>query len=401
MDPHNAIEVDGVSKRFRLYHDRNQSLKATLMRGRRARYEEFLAVDDVSVDIRHGETFAFLGRNGSGKSTLLKVISRIYRADGGSVQVDGKLSALLELGAGFHPELSGRENVYLNGSILGLPKKELDRRFDDIVEFAELGQFIDMPVKNYSSGMYVRLGFSVAINVDPDVLVVDEVLAVGDELFQRKCSAKFAELRQQGKTIVLVTHSLSAIRSMCDRAMWLDRGRCKAIGDAGDVIDEYLAGMEPEAAVEAGGGVRWGTGEARITDVLLLDGSGRPTHVVRTGEPLAIQVSWETDEEVPEPVFSIVLYTPDGIVLSVPNTKDAGVVPASIDGHGTATFAVDALPLLPNSYEVSVALTDRTAATHISNRHRVARFDVIPGDAPETMGGHVSIPGRWSIAADG
>ena len=355
----------------------------------------------MSVEIRHGETFAFLGRNGSGKSTLLKVLARIYRPDGGSVQVEGKLSALLELGAGFHPELSGRENVYLNGSILGLPKKELDRRFDDIVDFAELHQFIDMPVKNYSSGMYVRLGFSVAINVDPDVLVVDEVLAVGDELFQRKCSAKFAELRQQGKTIVLVSHSLAAIRSMCDRAMWLDHGQCKAIGPAGDVIDEYLAGMEPDAAVEAGGGVRWGTGEARITDVLLLNGSGRPTHVVRSGEPFAIQVAWETDEAVPEPVFSIVLYTPDGIVLSVPNTKDAGEVPASIDGHGTATFTMDALPLLPNSYEVSVALTDRSAATHISNRHRVARFDVTPGDVPETMGGHVSIPGRWSIASDG
>ena len=400
MDPHNAIEVDGVSKRFRLYHDRNQSLKATLMRGRRARYEEFLAVDDVSVDIRHGETFAFLGRNGSGKSTLLKVIARIYRADGGAVAVDGKLSALLELGAGFHPELSGRENVYLNGSILGLSKKELDRRFDDIVDFAELGQFIDMPVKNYSSGMYVRLGFSVAINVDPDVLVVDEVLAVGDELFQRKCNAMFADMRKQGKTIVLVTHSLAAVRSMCDRAMWLDRGRCKAIGPAGDVIDEYLAGMEPDAAVEAGGGVRWGTGEARITDVLLLDRADAPTHVVRSGEPLSIQVSWEADEAVPEPVFSIVLYTAEGIVLSVPNTKDAGVVPPSINGHGTATFAIDELPLLPNSYEVSVALTDRSAATHISNRHRVARFDVTPGAAPETMGGHVSIRGRWSIDHD-
>ena len=394
---HNAIEVHDLTKKFRLYHDRNQSLKATMMRGRRSRYEEFLAVDDVSVDIRAGETFGFIGRNGSGKSTLLKVLARIYRPDAGTVQVNGKLSALLELGAGFHPELSGRENVYLNGSILGLAKKELDRRFDEIVDFAELHQFIDMPVKNYSSGMYVRLGFSVAINVDPDVLIVDEVLAVGDELFQRKCTAKFAELRQAGTTIVLVSHSLAAMRSMCDRAMWLDKGICRSVGPSGDVIDAYLAAMLPEDAVEAGGGVRWGTGEARITDVLLLNGDGSSTHVVRGGDPLSLQIAWEADEEVPEPVFSIVIYTTDGVVLAVPNTRDAGLVPATIDGKGTATFRIESMPLLPNTYEVSVALTDRTAATHISNRHRIASFDVTPGPVPETMGGHISLQGCWSL----
>jgi ABC-2 type transport system ATP-binding protein len=396
-----AIEVRDVTKHFRLYHDRNQSLKATLMRGGRAKYEDFLAVDGVSVDIRTGETFGFIGRNGSGKSTLLKVLARIYRPDAGSVQVNGKLSALLELGAGFHPELSGRENVYLNGSILGLSKREIDRRFDEIVDFAELSQFIDMPVKNYSSGMYVRLGFSVAINVDPAVLVVDEVLAVGDELFQRKCTAKFAEMRKAGLTIVLVSHSLAAMRSMCDRAMWLDKGKCRALGPSGEVIDEYLAAMLPDEAVEAGGGVRWGTGEARITDVLLLNGQGEPTHVIRNGDPLSVEVHWEADERVPDPVFSIVIYTKEGVVLSVPNTRDDGLVVDHIDGKGTATLAIDSLPLLPNTYEVSVALTDRTAATHISNRHRVASFDVVPGDRVETMGGHVALRGRWSIADDG
>ena len=396
-----AVEVRDVSKHFRLYHDRNQSLKATLMRGGRAKYEDFLAVDGVSVDIRTGETFGFIGRNGSGKSTLLKVLTRIYRPDSGTVQVNGKLSALLELGAGFHPELSGRENVFLNGSILGLSKRDLNARFDEIVDFAELSQFIDMPVKNYSSGMYVRLGFSVAINVDPAVLVVDEVLAVGDELFQRKCTAKFAEMRKAGLTIVLVSHSLAAMRSMCDRAMWLDKGKCRAIGPSGDVIDEYLAAMLPDEAVEVGGGVRWGTGEARITDVLLLDRDGEPTHVIRNGDPLSVQVRWEADERVPDPVFSIVIYTKEGVVLSVPNTRDDGVELPHIEGKGTATLAIDSLPLLPNTYEVSVALTDRTAATHISNRHRVASFDVIPGDRVETMGGHVALRGRWSIADDG
>jgi ABC-type polysaccharide/polyol phosphate transport system ATPase subunit len=392
-----AIEIDGVSKRFRLYHDRNQSLKATLMRGRRAKYEEFMAVDDVSLDIAAGESFGFVGRNGSGKSTLLKVVAGIYRPDKGAVTVNGKLSALLELGAGFHPELSGRENVYLNGSILGLSRKELERRFDEIVDFAELHQFIDMPVKNYSSGMYVRLGFSVAINVDPDVLLVDEVLAVGDEMFQRKCSAKFAELREAGTTIVLVSHSLGAIRSMCDRAMWIDRGVAKAVGPAGDVIDEYLASVDSKDAVELGGGVRWGTGEARITNVSLLDQAGKPTHLCQSGGPATFEVEWETDQPVPEPVFAIVFYTTEGVVLAAPNTKDAGVVPKEINGTGATRLTIPEMPLLPNSYDISVSLTDVEASTHISNRHRVLRFDVVPGDQVETMGGLVTLGGNWSI----
>jgi ABC-type polysaccharide/polyol phosphate transport system ATPase subunit len=219
-----AVEVEGVSKRFRLYHDRNQSVKAAVMRGRRAKYEEFWALRDVSLEVPAGTTFGLIGENGSGKSTLLKCMARILRPDEGSLRTHGKVSALLELGAGFHPELSGRDNVFLNGAILGMSHKEIGRRFDDIVGFAGLERFIDTPVKNYSSGMYVRLGFSVAINVDPDVLLVDEVLAVGDEQFQRRCAEKFAELRGKGKTIVVVSHSLGTVQQMCDGAAWLDHG---------------------------------------------------------------------------------------------------------------------------------------------------------------------------------
>ncbi|MGH8890340.1 MAG: ABC transporter ATP-binding protein, partial [Acidothermaceae bacterium] len=217
-----AVRVDNVSKRFRLYHERNQSLKAAMMRGGRANYDEFWALKDVSLEVPTGTTFGLIGQNGSGKSTLLKCMAKILRPDQGSISVHGKVSALLELGAGFHQELSGRENVYLNGSILGLSKKQIDAKFDEIVDFAGLEKFIDTPVKNYSSGMYVRLGFSVAINVDPDVLLVDEVLAVGDENFQRKCSEKFADLRASGKTIVLVSHGLDTVRTMCERAAWLE-----------------------------------------------------------------------------------------------------------------------------------------------------------------------------------
>ena len=185
-----AVIIDHVSKRYRLYHERNQSMKAALLRGRRARYEDFLALDDVSFEIKEGTAFGLIGENGSGKSTMLKVMARILRPDGGSITTRGKVSALLELGAGFHPELSGRENVYLNGAILGLSRREIDSRFDEIVDFSGIEQFIDAPVKNYSSGMYVRLGFAVAINVDPAVLLIDEVLAVGDQEFQNKCTEK-------------------------------------------------------------------------------------------------------------------------------------------------------------------------------------------------------------------
>lgn len=236
-----AISVDDVSKRFRLIHERNGTIKAMVMRGmKRIEYEEFWALQNVSFEVNHGETFAIIGHNGSGKSTMLKCLASIYRPDNGSIQIDGVMSALLELGAGFHPELSGRENVYLNASILGLSKKVIDQRFDDIVEFAGLEQFIDSPVKNYSSGMFVRLGFSVAINIEPDVLLIDEVLSVGDEEFQRRCMQKIRSIRADGRTVVVVTHSIDTVRSICDRALWIDHGTMKAYGTAHDVSGAYL-----------------------------------------------------------------------------------------------------------------------------------------------------------------
>lgn len=236
-----AVVVDDVSKRFRLVHERNSSIKAIVMRGmKRVVYDELWALKDVSFEVDHGETFALIGHNGSGKSTALKCLAGIYRPDAGDITLDGTMSALLELGAGFHPELSGRENVYLNAAILGLPKKEIDLRFDDIVAFAGLERFIDHPVKNYSSGMFVRLGFSVAINVEPEILLVDEVLAVGDEEFQRRCLSKIRQFRTEGRTVVVVTHSLATVQTLCDRALWLDHGVPKAIGPADEVGRLYL-----------------------------------------------------------------------------------------------------------------------------------------------------------------
>ena len=217
-----------------------------VMRRRRAVYEEFWALRDVSFEVPTGSTYGLIGSNGSGKSTLLKCLARIYTPERGTISAIGRVASLLEVGSGFHPELSGRDNIYLNGSILGMNRKEIDAKFDDIVQFSGVEHFIDQPVKNYSSGMYVRLGFSVAIHVDPDVLVVDEVLAVGDAEFQQKCREKFQQYRRDGRTVILVSHSMDLVSEMCDQAAWLNRGSLVEVGDAAPVIASYLSSLSTE-----------------------------------------------------------------------------------------------------------------------------------------------------------
>lgn len=252
-----AIAAAGVSKRFRIYHERNQSIKQTVLRRRRGIYEEFWALRDVSLDITVASTYGLIGENGSGKSTLLKCMARILVPDEGRIQTAGSISALLELGAGFHPELSGRENVFLNGAILGIGSKELKAKFDEIVAFSGIERFIDTPVKNYSSGMYVRLGFAIAINVSPDILLVDEVLAVGDAEFQQRCRLKFLELKSSGCTIVVVSHAMGMIKDLCDSAAWLEEGRIKDQGPARKVIRSYMSQVAQhtgEAYVDDGEG---------------------------------------------------------------------------------------------------------------------------------------------------
>ncbi len=395
-----AVSVEGVSKTFRLHRDRNQTLKAAILHRKRADYEEFWALKDVSLEVPTGTTFGLIGENGSGKSTLLKCMAQILRPDKGSIAIAGKVSALLELGAGFHPELSGRENVFLNGSILGLGRKELASRYDEIVEFAGLERFIDTPVKNYSSGMYVRLGFSVAINVEPDVLLVDEVLAVGDEQFQRRCAEKFAEMRARGRTIVLVSHALGSVRSMCDHAAWLDDGQLRSFGPASEVIDEYLDTVHTDRIDEPEGvGTRWGSGEARIERIELLDADGTPTSKVHTGEPVTFRFHYEAHEPIAKPVFGLGLHTVDGLHVTAPNTREAGLAVDHIDGSGTVDLVVDRLMLLPGTYDVSAALADHAALHFYDYRHRAHRFDVGPGTPHETYGGVVSLGGHWHITS--
>jgi lipopolysaccharide transport system ATP-binding protein len=239
-----AVVIDDVSVSYRMYRERNNSFKTAIMRGRRSIHEDFQALQDVSLDIPVGSTFAIIGRNGAGKSTLLKCMARIIYPDKGKITINGKMASMLELGSGFHPELSGRENVFLNASILGMSRKAVTAKFDEIIDFAGVGKFIDQPIKNYSSGMYVRLGFSVAINVNPDILVVDEILAVGDAAFREKSRTKFDELKAAGKTVVMVSHSIKSVMDMCDTAAWIDSGRLVRVGDAKSVATEYLAAAE-------------------------------------------------------------------------------------------------------------------------------------------------------------
>lgn len=238
-----AVCVNEVSKRFRLYHERNQSLKSAILRGRTSKHEDFWALKDISFDVIEGQTHGLIGSNGSGKSTLLKCLAKIYWPTSGTIEYRGRMASLLEVGSGFHLELSGRENIYLNGSILGMSKKEIDSKFEEIVDFSGVERFLDQPVKNYSSGMYVRLGFSIAINVDPDILVVDEVLSVGDEEFQRKSFQKFLEFKKRGKTVILVTHTMPVVEDICDSVTWINGGVMMQTGPAAQVVKNYQSSL--------------------------------------------------------------------------------------------------------------------------------------------------------------
>jgi ABC-2 type transport system ATP-binding protein len=391
-----AVEVIDVSKKFRLFKERNNSLKATIMRGRRVIAEDFWALKDVSFEVFEGETFALIGENGSGKSTMLKCLTKILRPNQGTVNVNGKVSALLELGAGFHPELTGRENVFLNGAILGLSQKELKRRFEEIVDFAGVGAFIDEPVKNYSSGMYVRLGFSVAINVDPDVLLVDEVLAVGDEAFQRKCNEKFADLRGQGKTIVLVTHGLGIVQNLCHRAAWFSHGHLMLVGRPREVIEAYTQTVQVDRQLDEQGHTRWGSGEGRIVGVELLDAAGRPVTRVNSGAAVSFRLHYQMRHAIEQPVFGLSIHTIDGYEVSTLRSRDVDCVPEKLSGEGYAEVSFDPIRLLPGTYDLTLSLTDYTSLHAYDVRSDVLRFDVERGAFREEAG-VVALGGQWRI----
>ena len=396
-----AVVVDGVSKRFRLYHERNQSLKAAVMRGRRASFDEFWALKDVSFEIPRGSTFGLIGQNGSGKSTLLKCIAKILRPNKGTIVANGSLAALLELGSGFHPELSGRENVFLNGAILGMSKAQITDKFDEIVDFAGIREFIDQPVKNYSSGMYVRLGFSVAINVDPDILLVDEVLAVGDANFQDKCMEKFADFRHAGKTVVIVSHAMGSLRNMCDEAAWLKHGELVEVGDAAELVEKYVDAGHVKRSDEKhpaaqGNPDRTGTGEAILTKVELLDGSGEPTSEVRTGESATFRMHFRANERIEKPLFALSVDTVTGTHVWAHTSRDADATPDEIFGEGYVDAVIPRVNLQAGSFDLHASINDYTW-THRYDRWRfVVRFDVLSRPHHDTSG-IVDLGASWTL----
>ena len=389
-----AVTVENVWKYFRLYQEKNQYLKSTLLRGRRARYEEFWALKGVGFEIPYGSTFGIIGPNGSGKSTLLKCLAGILSPDKGSVSCNGRMAALLELGAGFHPDLSGRENIYLNGAILGMARAEIDRKLEEIIDFSGLEKFVDTPVKNYSSGMVVRLGFAIATNVDPEILIIDEVLAVGDESFQHRCHEKIESFRQDGRTIILVSHGLLQVAQLCSTVAWLEKGVMKEIGPSYDVISKYT-GQSHGAAPKIEGeiGERWGSHEAEITRVELVDALGSSAHVLKTGEPITIQIDYTAHQPIAEPVFGVRFTHLHGTTVWGSNTKRMGFQPATLRDSGTISLTIPELPVLAGTYDLTVFLTDQHETHEYDHWDRRIRFDVVQYKTFDE--GLIHIEGNW------
>jgi len=400
-----AIRAEGLAKSYRRLAPgrRLQTLKSAFV-GRSlaagARRDELIpALDGVSFEVGRGEAFGLVGGNGSGKSTLLKLIAGILRPDAGRLETDGRVAALIELGAGFHPEISGRENIFINGSVLGLAKREIESRYEEIVEFAGLEDFIEEPVKNYSSGMYVRLGFAVAIHTDPEILLVDEVLAVGDEAFAHKCLRRIEELLAAGRTVVFVSHALALVEDLCSRVLWLDRGAVRGVGEPRRVVDAYREAVaveegrahreekqerergapgtdaESEEPAEPKEVLRWGSRAAEILEVRLLDGSGAERYHFRAGEPVTFEILARAHEPQVDFVFGVALSTPRGIEVWGTNTDLGGFRAERFESEARVRLVCPELRLAPGEYLIDVAVHARDGAPY-DYRRRLASFSV-------------------------
>ena len=400
-----AVVVDHLWKSFRLYHEKNQFLKAALLRGKRARYEDFWALQDVSFEISHGSTFGIIGSNGSGKSTLLKCLTGILSPDKGLVTTNGEIAALLELGAGFHPDMTGRENIALNGSILGLPRKEINAVTDEIIEFSGLGDFINDPVKHYSSGMYVRLGFAVAVHMKPDVLLVDEVLAVGDEEFQRKCFDHLYRLRRSGRTIIVVSHGLGQLEGLCDEIAWLEHGRMMQHGQAVDTIAAYLRKVNEDEAArnpmvtatrEGDLGARAGDQTIRVTKAEVVSTEGQVLSHAETGTTFAIRVHFTADDRVLGPNIRLAFQHDSGSLVTMLSNHQQGVDFDWVQGSYVADMALDGNPLLPGRYRVHIDVFDHTGSRLLDNWNDAVEF-AVRSAAGEMGQGFVRLPGQITL----
>lgn len=410
-----AISVRGVSKRFRLSHEHYSSLKERMIHFGRIPFEDFWALspDGLDFEVEEGSTVGLLGHNGSGKSTLLKLVADIIQPTAGEIVTRGRLAALLELGAGFHPELTGRENIFMNASILGLSKKSIERVFDEIVAFAELDKFIDMQVRHYSSGMYVRLGFAVAVNVDPDILLIDEVLAVGDENFQRKCLERVAQFQREGRTILFVTHAADLVRRICDRALVLDRGEVIADGPPGEAVRAFRQSLQHSGLLQASEGAQpvEAVAESDEDDVALPHGARmarEATHRVKItnveveylgnvggqqwllpDDAMNIRIRYHADEPTDDLLFGIAIHDEEGKNIYGTNTRIAGIIVPVADGDGEMCFAFSRVSLLDGTYLVTLAIQSTDEGTVYDWRDQQDQFSVMN---PSREVGLVALP---------
>ena len=423
----NAVEFQAVSKSYAIYDQPGDRLKELLSFQRVKAHKDFWALHDVSFHVRRGETFCIVGENGSGKSTLLQIVAGILQPTSGSAAVLGRVSALLELGAGFNPEFTGRDNVYLNGAILGLSKRQIDERFAEIASFAEIGEFLDQPVKTYSSGMVVRLAFAVAINVDPEVLLVDEALAVGDIYFRQRCMRKVHELRARGVTILFVSHAVSDVKALGDRVLWLDHGRVRELGEPDRVIARYLAAMTdkdsayqhheaaahpappaagPVLAPENVEGIpnidhRYGDGRAEILGIAVLDPRGAPLGLLTPGTKIVVRISARARAHVPMPMVGFMLRNQLGIDFSGTNTAAEGcdLAPMHAGDVYTVDFHLDLPDLYPASFSFSPAIADGTLAGYTMCDWIDNAIALQMTRAPREIYGYLRLPCRVEVNA--
>lgn len=404
-----VIRLQNVSKRFSFTPDSPQSVLETVISAfsrRRTPTQALWAVRDVSFDVMPGQAVGIIGRNGSGKSTLLKLIARILQPTEGQITVAGRVSALLELGAGFHPDLTGRENIFLNASVLGLSRAETEKMYGDIVAFSELGDFINMPVKHYSSGMYMRLGFSVAIHVQPDILIIDEILAVGDQTFQAKCVDRILEMKQSGVTIIFISHNTATLSALCSDLIWLDQGRVRQVGPTEQILEQYRdhifrrVGEQLSHQNDQGDFRRWGSREVEITGVRLLDVAEEETTLFHTGDTMTVELRYIAHKPVLEPEFGLAFYRQDGLHLNGPNTRTGGLRLGLVEGSGRVRYRIDHLPLLPGGYRLTAAVHDSLRPVAYDFHEQAYAFRILEGGTIETEG-IIALPARWDWQADG
>lgn len=397
-----AIRFENVSKKFKLHHQRARSIQEIWVSlahrtQKIADEQELWVLKNVSFEIKQGESVAFVGPNGTGKSTALKLISGILFPNAGAIEVTGRIGALLELGAGFHIDLTGRENIYLNGSVLGLSRPQIEKKMDSIIKFSELEKFIDIPVKHYSSGMYMRLGFSIAVHTDPDILLVDEVLAVGDATFQRKCMERISQLKQQGVTILLVSHDVKSVRQVCERVIWMEKGEILADGETENVIQKYLwhAFSANQGSSRADNQNRWGSGEVEITNVIFLDADGRPQTNFYSEQPFTIQINYKTTAKIKNPVFGLAIHRSDGVHITGPNTKFSGHRIDAIQGEGSVRYRIEKMPLLEGVYYVSAAVHNWDDTKMFDYHDKMYPFYVLASEKERY--GVMTLHGEWHV----